>query len=555
MIPAVRAVPPGRNEALRRAKTLIEVFKRGRRELPLAVGIVAGWLLLIRWGRAFVVTAVPVGPDWNQYFMAAWKVVHRVAEDYPEFRAPFYPWLLGTLGAHVGYVAAAVILSSLGACVVVVAAGLGARALGGPWAGALAAFSVPWVATTTRSARWSSQYAVLAAAGGMALALGACHVRRPRWWLALATGVAAGTVWAVDARGLPFAVAAGGLVVIGSVGRSRWVRAGVSVLLFFGGFLVGPVAQHHLEVIPRRSSSYLVSVQRRMALDDIRAFRTEGIYAPCSQGRPEEVPLPAALFTRCGKALVRHNFHAYGKELPFGMSWTLVLLPLVLLPAGRGWRGVLASALYFFPPVIIMAVVAGIMDVPPRYLVPYAAVFAGIVPVGIARAFWTLASVRGGVWRSRSVVVGMAIAALWLVAMRPREGRPDGPARGGYTQQQQVQGRLIHAVRTRVAEGDRVLDCSHNLRVEVAMLPRVHEPDPAQVRESPDARRCRQWVQQPPGGGGQRWLITGSDPYLAPGASGRWKLEVAVQLPEHQGYLWRWVGDRGARTAPRGGEE
>ncbi len=518
--------------------------RRLLRESPLILGLLLGWVLLLRWGHAFVITPVPVGPDWNQYFMAAWKVIHRLPEDYPEFRYPLYPWLVGTLGARLGYVAAAVILSSLGATLIVLAAGLGARALAGPWAGGLAAAAVPWVETTLQSARWSSQYAVLGAAGGLAVAMGAWAARRPRPWIFLATGLAAGLVWAVDARGVPFAVTVALLSAVGLTRRISWKGRCAALLAWAAGFLVGPVSQARLEVIPRRPSAYLVAVQRRMAMEDIRAFRTPGIYEACRGRRYEAIPLLDMPFTSCGKALLRHNLGLYGRELPFGLILTLVALPAALLPGRGGWRATVASGLYFLPPVFILAVVGVILDVPARYLVPYASILAGVVPVGAVRLVrtWAPETTR---WRRPLEAVAVCLAGTWLLFAGP-PAAARSPRRNPYTQQQQVMGRLMHAVKTRVSDRDRVLDCSHNLRIEVALMPRVHEPDPAKVRESPDIRRCRRWVYHPPQGEGDRWLITGKDHFLAPGTTGRWKLEVAVRLPEAEGYLWHWTGS-GAR--------
>jgi hypothetical protein len=186
-----------------------------------------------------------------------------------------------------------------------------------------------------------------------------------------------------------------------------------------------------------------------------------------------------------------------------------------------------------------MTVVAALIDVPPRYLVPYASLLVGIVPVGLERAIQTLLPIRLSKWGKPSGALVVVCSAIWLIYAGPQERRRIRPLTN-YTQLQQVQGRLMQSIKQYVAPEDRVLDCFNNLRVEVALMPFVHEADPAAVRESPSDVRCRAWASHPPAGKGNSWLVTGNNGYLSSWMSRNWKRVVAIRLPEQQGYLWKW---------------
>ena len=110
-------------------------------ELPWLAGVAWGWLLLWTRGHAFVLGGPLLGFGWWDYLMVAWRQVHEPGGYYSSWRNPLWPELVGQAGEHVGYVTAALLLSSLAAGVLVLAAGLAGRLLVSPWAGALAAIS------------------------------------------------------------------------------------------------------------------------------------------------------------------------------------------------------------------------------------------------------------------------------------------------------------------------------------------------------------------------------------------------------------------------------
>jgi hypothetical protein len=500
------------------------VKARLRREAPFLLGLVLGMGALWMRGRAFEWTGQPLGPDWHQYFMATWKLARGVTQDYPVFRLPLYPWVLGVLGARTGYSPAAVFLSSLSCLTLVGAAALLARALAGRWAGALAAVAVPSVATTLESTRWAAQYPFLAALTGLGLAAGAAAVRWPGLaWPALA-GLGSGLCWVTDGRGLVVVVLAAVLVLLGT---RRGVRGWAGPLLFALGAAVGPAAQWGLQVVPRPSTTWLLQFQRGQTLDDIQRSSLSDLAQVCGQGFLAVEPL-RAMGDSCGRALLAHNFGGIGPELPCGVGLSVAGLLLALAPGRAGWRGVAASGVVFGGTAVALAFAASLALLPGRYVLQFAAPAAALLPVALVRLSQTAP-------RGRSVVPWLAVAgAAWLLVVGPRLP----PTRPGPVEV--VRARLLAEVRARVAPEDQLLDCSHNLKVEVALLPAIHHPDPAAFGEAPDPGRCQRWARGPDPGEGARWLITDQDRMLA-GVMGReWHAVARVEQGGEHGVLWRW---------------
>ena len=81
----------------------------------------------------------PLGSDWGHYFTAAeyiWNPVDGIA--YPDFRKPWFGWLIGGLGQGIGYLDAAQWVGRVSMVLMVgAAAGLG-WALANRWCGLVA---------------------------------------------------------------------------------------------------------------------------------------------------------------------------------------------------------------------------------------------------------------------------------------------------------------------------------------------------------------------------------------------------------------------------------
>jgi hypothetical protein len=143
------------------------------------------------------------GYQWADYMNNCWLVANRVQERYDPWRGIVHAGLCGELGESLGsYPNGAILLASICVFSMIFAAGLCARALGGSWAGMLAAVSLSMVPTVSEAVRWGNSTPVIAAGTALAIAFGACAVRWPHWGWALATGLAACLGWATDKRGL-----------------------------------------------------------------------------------------------------------------------------------------------------------------------------------------------------------------------------------------------------------------------------------------------------------------------------------------------------------------
>ncbi len=501
-------------------------------ELPLLLGLVVGWYLLWRLGAAFVPMEIPVGPDWHQYFMAAWKLSAGVVADYPAFRLPPYPWLVGTIGEGAGYGPAALFLASGSMAVIVGCAGLAGRTLAGPWAGGVAALSIPLVATNAEAARWASQYPFFGAVIGLALCAALSLARWPRWWWALAAGIGAGLSWSVDNRGTVALMAGVALAALALTRARGWRTRALLAVLFAAGTGAGPLLQRALQLIPRPSSSWLLQFQRGQSMGDIQNLRVEGLVELCTMGFVDEAGLLDAWQHPCGQALLRDNLTDLGPELPAGLLVTGLLLPLALLPGRDGWRGSAAVVLLLSPVLAALLFSASLIDLPRRYYVPFAVPIALIAPVALARLGRTLPAP----WGHRLGALGCAALGLWLLLWGP-QSRPAIRPLHAYMQIEAVQARLAPAIRGRLEPEDLLLDCSFNLKLQIALLPDNHHPDPHALGEAPDMRQCAAWLAEPPTGPGARWLVTDEAwPFASPDTAG-W--EAVSQAHDHHGTLWR----------------
>jgi len=497
-----------------------------RREWPLVAGVVAGWALLVDRGRAFVLMHAPAGFDWSEYLQAAWMVVHRADHGYPAFRNPLYPWLLGALGEAVGsYPVAALLLASVGTFLVVLAAGVGARALASPWAGAVAALSVPFVHDTAVASRWVNLYPLLGGATGMGVALALCAWRWPRVGLALASGLLGGVAWGIDNRALPVVLASFVLVGLGAVGlgavgpgavgpgargseggegsrwgRGRWRFGGLAVAFSLGAS-VGPVATHVLAIAPSRPMVEQVRLQRENDLRGIVGSGVRTLAEACRDEPKYETPSWTALRRPCARALVAYNLEGLPHRLPFGMTWTLLLLPLCWLPAGRGWRGAVAGLVLTGVAVAPLAFLSAWTMLPDRYVLQFAAPIAMLVPVGVFRFLGTVVPGRVRFWAEAPAALALGL----VVAFQVDHGRPPPPLNedGRY----RALAALLDTLHEVLGPDDVLLDCSAR-GIETALLPRMYHAPPPNLTGN-DTIRCMAWLEAPERTSGRRWVVTG----------------------------------------------
>ena len=143
-------------------------------EAPWIIGVIAGLIGLWWRGYAFVPLPYLSSYDWMEYVPSAYMVTHGVdLGGYATWRNPLYPAILGTVGEAIGYNEAAWLIASICMALVVFGSGLGARALANPWAGFIAAITVPLINPWAEASRWATLYPMLTAATAMTLASGA----------------------------------------------------------------------------------------------------------------------------------------------------------------------------------------------------------------------------------------------------------------------------------------------------------------------------------------------------------------------------------------------
>lgn len=522
-------------------------------EAPWILGIIAGCVLLWVRGRAFLPDGPPIGFGWWDYLMLAWHRLHPLPGEGGSWRNPLWlAWVAGW-GGSIGYADAAVYISSISLYLLVAATGLTGRLLASPWAGGLAALSIPFVRTNAEAVRWMTHYPALAAASALVILAGVAVARLPRWPMALATGVALGGAWALDWRGLTLLLPAGALLLLAmttaGLGWRRWLLP----VAMGAGLLVGPLGIRGLggrDLLPVESQ---VTEQRQVIRRWMATTHDPALARDCLSGPDLPASDPAYWATACPGTLLRYNLaHDYRRELPFDVGPTLLALGLVLLPGRRRTPGPAAGTLretglasrlrpslesasaLALPWAGLLASATWVL-LPDRYVLQLASITALLVPVAIFRVAATVLPHRLAPW----VEAGSILAAgAWLVWGGP-------PYRGQATlmeanQDLHMAWEMRASLEPRLGPEDRLLDCSVS-HLEPLLLPRqLHEPPP--MLKAVDEERCRAWIRAPETGPGTTWLVT--DGRLTPeweGVAG-WTREASAEGFSKEAILWRWEG-------------
>jgi hypothetical protein len=184
----------------------------------------------------------PLGSDWGHYFTAAEYIWDpRAGLAYPDFRKPWYGWIIGGLGQWGGYFVAAQFVGRAAMVLMVLGSALLGTAMAGRWAGLVAAVTVPLMPLVMDGALWVNHYPLLGATVGLSVGAGAAAVRWPSLrWVVLA-GVMAGVSMALDLRGaitVPMAV-----VLVGLGGIPLGLRQ-TALRLAVVGMMIGSVHTH-----------------------------------------------------------------------------------------------------------------------------------------------------------------------------------------------------------------------------------------------------------------------------------------------------------------------
>ncbi len=457
------------------------------------------------WWRGYAFVPLPhfSSYDWMEYVPSAWMVVH--GEDvggYATWRNPLYPGMLGGLGEFLGYNEAGWIIASLSLFLVVFGAGLGARALAGPWAGMVAASTIPFINPWAEASRWATLYPVLTACTAMSLGAGAAMVRWPRLHWALLAGGFAGLGWGVDFRGGALVLAVVFLLLLALQARGR--RAHLAAGLVLAASL-GPFLNHSLAIADQRGTESAVATQRTLELRLALESGDPALAQACRDAPTDGAfPTAATFLHPCGQAFIADNLDRFRDQAPFGVGLTLWLLPLVLLPGRRGRRDSFTALWVFGCAWGTMAVMGVWARLNVHHFVQFAGPIAMTVPVAGARLMALLGA------RGRALIPLAALGAIaWVGTQGPWAGKPVSEISQG--SEHRMVGQMVAKVSTLVAAEDVLLDCS-GFGVEAALLPRRFHPGSPHFGNSLTHPRCQSWVHAPPPTTGNAWLLTREEP-------------------------------------------
>lgn len=479
-------------------------LKRIAAESPWLAGVGLGAWLPILAGRAWRLGDGPWGYGWPEYLTQAFVVTRRVDGRYNPFREPFHAELVGRIGDALGsFTDGAAVVSSAAMLLAVFAAGLGGRALAGPWAGAVAAASLGLLRVTADATHWGNHYPLLAGTAGLALAGSVALLRaHPHAVLqgAMATlaGVGGGLAWATDRRGLlvfPLVILAGLIPVLRAPKRRFWVLPLVILPLGLGPLITAqtrPIPAQHVDAEKMRT------IQQDVVSRFVRNSKDPALQAACPA---EALSLePAALLRPCAREMVRYNLvQILPLHLPLGIWATGLALLMWGLPGRRRrWgtiQGLLAAGSLGGGVLLVMA----LTPMPHRYVVPSAVLLHLAAPVALQRMLWTLLPKAAPHLGPR---MGLALLSgvLWMHPPQDVERIPEQR-----NHQTQAARRALGFLPAHLGPKDALLDCTLSA-TEAALLPRVLAKDTPPERV--DERSCRSWIQQPfPPDGAPRSLV------------------------------------------------
>lgn len=474
-------------------------MKRWLRETPLLAGIIAGCVGSWWYGRAFVPMVWPAGFDWERYLRETWAYMHPGTMN-STWLEPLYSYILGHLGPYYGWAWTGLVLSSVAAVMVVVGAGLLGRALSGPWAGAVAALSIPLTPQLAAAARWVNLYPLLSGTTALGLA-GAVGMARWRTWpWAVLAGVGSGLAWAIDGRTVTLLPGLVLLALTGVVGvPQRWKQL-LLLVLFGAGLSIGPVSQTMLRVVPREGTAQVAEILRGIELSKLRNSPNNELRAACEY-EPSTMVSLYGLTRPCAIALQADNAERVDDGLPWGLALTLALFMVALLPGNGGRRQSWIAAIALIPFLGMTLIMSRWIIVTPRYMMQIAAPAAVVVPVAVAQLWRTL--FRGRKLNRLAFLAPISLG-LWLVWSGPiHESNPPLESSSTY----KMMAPVVSLIENDMGPDEVLLDCSES-HIEVAVLPRLLHGG-AQNHEGHDWPRCASWLKDPEGEAGA-YIVVGS---------------------------------------------
>ncbi len=471
-------------------------------ELPWILGVLLGLVLLLVLHGAFQPVASPTGADWWEYRLSAHVLQHpEHAHYYPPWRATLYPVLLGELGEALGYALATTLISSSAVLLMVLGAAFTARVLAGPWAGAAAALGVALMPMHAFAVHWTNPYPLIGGLCALGVAAAVAAARWPRWPWYAAAGLLAGLGWATDSRGALLVPLCLALVAVAPRGRlgASWKKRALALAIAAACIVPGRALERSLAVKPASSALDVAAA----AVDPAGVVPNMNPDHPDPHAPP---PPPEAGQPAWKRVLATSSFHqaregvrghatVLGSLPPPALLW---LLPLALLPGGRGWRGSLAAAGVLCFASLQVAVPAWLTDFGARY----AYFFMGSVAALLATApFRALGSVPRLPRRVGVVIASIAALVLVLVSWHHRLD----PGLLAFPEDRAAAA-IAPALEQRMQPGDGFMECGV-LGTETHWYPRqLHQGDLNPY--GADWEMCRAWVRRPSRPGERRWLVS-----------------------------------------------
>ena len=448
----------------------------------------------------------PLGSDWGHYFTAAeyiWNPSEGLA--YPDFRKPWFGWILGGLGQTFGYLESGQLIGRISLILMMVAAAWLGVALADRWAGLLGAATVVLMPLSMDGALWVNHYPLLGAVVGLSFAASASAVRWPGLgWVGLA-GLTAGASLAIDFRGgiaVPVAVV---LVALGSQGLG--LRTAGFRILLLGGLIAGPLVhdawlQRTFQVPQLRVEQQLL-VQRKGTLEQIAqgAVGGDALRQACRNESPGRFRVESA-WSACGVALRKSGLERLSSMRLIPAPSFLLLGLLSLIPArwarsGR-LRSSLAPAIIFMAPIASVFIGMGWVTYFDRYILPFASLLAVFAAVGISRLVRFL--VGRSFWSG-----GVVMVLGGIVAMKVWPGLDarnlDSPET--FRSSEYHAGIFAKWVKREMRPGDGLVDCA-GLAVDSLLQPQKID----YVRFPPGDAECVDLVKAPRKRKGRSFLIT-----------------------------------------------
>jgi len=486
-----------------------------RQELPVLGGLALGLGLLWWRGHALVLDGRVAGYHWPDWMYGALNHAHGRHSMLDPFRQPLHSALVGFLSEWTGFLDAALLVAGLSMSLVVLAAGLTGRWVGGPWTGALAAAAVPLSPIATSGSRWGTGYPLLTGALAIAIALSVRAAQKGGGWT-LAAGGAALVATMADERGLLL------LLVMSPLLGWRAIRGWtgrLTLLVVVVGAWTGTQAAPWLGQEHSLSSQQKRSIQTRVVARWATQNKDKPLVEAC-QKVPQEVLLtPSYLTTPCAAHVLRNNFQ---RAIPATSAWPLwaLILGLLLLVRPRSIRRSPQAALLGIGIGIGVLATAIWTPLPARYQLVYTAFSGLLVPLAIGP------SLRGTSLRLRAGVPIAALAVVWLLDPHDHELHPIRGIDARWLQPADI----AEAVRRVTPPSHRVRDCAGTYS-ELALLP-DHQSATGPELSIPNAAPCLSWIQ----GTSPRVLVVRRGKTL-PGRQGQ--VDISQAVAESEG--WRHV--------------